>query len=64
MAYTEFTKGMAYTDITGISSKDLATDPEKASIISEIGELLKEYTQVVERNKSDRNPHSNRVPER
>lgn len=48
MAFTELTKGTAFTEITGVSSKDLATEPEKADIIEEMGNLLAEYTKTRE----------------
>ena len=48
MAFTEITKGTAFTEITGISSKDLATNDEKANIINEMGELLAKYTKTLE----------------
>lgn len=60
MAYTEFTKGTAFTEITGITSKDLATDPNKTSLINEMGELLDKYTHTLEHT-TERDTHdSNR----
>jgi hypothetical protein len=56
MAFAEITKGTAFTEITGISSKDLATNEEKANIINEMGDLLTQYTKTLEHTQqSERN---------
>lgn len=55
MAYTEITQGMykgVYTEITGISSEHLAKDPKTADLITEIGDLLHEYTHAIDHNKT------------
>lgn len=59
MAYTELTKGSTFAEITGITSKDLATDPNKANIINEMGNLLDKYTHALE-HQTEHDTHSNR----
>lgn len=60
MAYTELTKERtAFAEITGITSKDLATDEKKVNNINEFGELLNKYTHALER-QTEHDTHSNR----
>jgi len=64
MAYAELTKGTesekgpVFAEITGVTSKELATDPNKANIINEMGELLDKYTHTLE-HQTEHDTHSN-----
>ncbi|MBE5812459.1 MAG: hypothetical protein E7314_02240 [Clostridiales bacterium] len=48
MAFSELTKGSAFSEITGVTSKDLATNEKTANNINEFGELLDKYTHALE----------------
>lgn len=60
MAYAELTKGSAaFAEITGVTSKDLATNEKTANHINEFGDLLNKYTHSLE-HQSERDTHSSR----
>lgn len=48
---------MAYSDITGLESIDLATDPEKAELLAKMGDLLEAYRNAKE--KDNTHKHEN-----